>query len=675
MENGKRKTENGRNGNFRSLSHAVYFPLSIIRHSFSTFRFPFSIVFCFFLAACSSLEKPQSAPFYADDAPPPRSEFRWSDGGRLPKTFDPAFAAVAPETDVARALFEGLTDTDAQTLKIVPAIAVDWSSADDYKTWTFKLRGDARWSNGERVTAADFARSWKRLAALGTRVPHFNLLTNIVGIRTAKPDDSAVENQTELDLFSQKDLNRNLPPIFKSDSQTVQPKQESNARNAPQAADESNVAQTNKKDESKPKPTPKNEAAFGAVAVDDFTLKISLLRPDKDFPALVAHPIFRPIFGDGKSFESGKLNADIVTNGAFRVSSVNQTDGVTLARSESFWNKNKVQLERVRFVPTENAEKALEAYRAGDIDAITNHDFAPLALKLLTPFDDFRKTPHGALNFYEFNRARPPFDDRRVREALTISVERERLTQDEMDGASVPALSFLPFESEKISTVSQSAARARNLLAAAGFAGGENFPVVRLVVNRNNAQQRVARAVAKMWKQNLNVETEIVVKENADIETARQTGDFDVLRRGVVFPTTDEAANMAAIFGGENAYQKTPGEEIQAVKTPQENADSGNSNSQTNAAVSAENTNGANKNPATENPVQTPTEAAGANRKITTEADALEEFIAVPLYFPSAYSLVKPYIRGFDANALDAPSLQNVSIDNDWQPRMAKGES
>ncbi len=75
--------------------------------------------------------------------------------------------------------------------------------------------------------------------------------------------------------------------------------------------------------------------------------------------------------------------------------------------------------------------------------------FEPLALKLLTPFEDFRRMTHGALNFYEFNRNKPPFHDRRVREALAISIERKYLTEDEMDGASFPALSFLPFEKDR----------------------------------------------------------------------------------------------------------------------------------------------------------------------------------------------------------------------------------
>src|SRR5829696_1371848 len=69
-----------------------------------------------FLSACNELEKPKTEPFYAQTAPPPKQEFRWSNG-KMPKSFDPATASAAPETDVVRALFEGLTDIDAKTLR------------------------------------------------------------------------------------------------------------------------------------------------------------------------------------------------------------------------------------------------------------------------------------------------------------------------------------------------------------------------------------------------------------------------------------------------------------------------------------------------------------------------------------------------------------------------------
>src|SRR4029079_7831004 len=101
------------------------------------------------LAACSEIQRTQPEPFYAETVPPPKQEFRWSNG-KMPRSFDPARAAAAPETDVVRALFEGLTEIDTRTLEAVPAAAEKWSSSEDGRVWTFQLRKGARWSNGKR---------------------------------------------------------------------------------------------------------------------------------------------------------------------------------------------------------------------------------------------------------------------------------------------------------------------------------------------------------------------------------------------------------------------------------------------------------------------------------------------------------------------------------------------
>src|SRR6187401_951536 len=118
---------------------------------------------------------------YAGRVVVPRSqEFHWSDGG-LPQTFDPAFAAAPPDTDLVRAIFEGLTDYDPKTLTPVPAAATHWEAENGGRVWTFYLRDDARWSNGEPVTATDFVRSWRRTMKIGELAPHTELLANIQG--------------------------------------------------------------------------------------------------------------------------------------------------------------------------------------------------------------------------------------------------------------------------------------------------------------------------------------------------------------------------------------------------------------------------------------------------------------------------------------------------------------
>src|SRR5947199_3251125 len=128
----------------------------------------------------------------------------------------------------------------------------------------------------------------------------------------------------------------------------------------------------------------------------------------------------------------------LVSNGAFQLSKVGR-DGVVLERAKNYWDAQAVALQRVQFVATKDAESALAPYRAGEVDAVTNAGFEPLALKLLAPYKDFRRATFGALNYYSFNTSKPPFDDVRVREALTIAIHRDRISEDDLGGATDPA--------------------------------------------------------------------------------------------------------------------------------------------------------------------------------------------------------------------------------------------
>ena len=168
-----------------------------------------------------------------------------------------------------------------------------------------------------------------------------------------------------------------------------------------------------------------------------------LQSPDLNFPALVAHPVFRPVklTDEDTSQRIGPLG--LVSNGAFMLAK-SEADRVLLERAGNYWDKNEVSLERVEFVGAKNSEAALAAYHAGEVDAVTNSAFEPLALKLLAPYKDFRRETYGALTYYSFNLSHQPFDDVRVREALAIAIDRDRLSQDELGGATEPAKKFLP---------------------------------------------------------------------------------------------------------------------------------------------------------------------------------------------------------------------------------------
>ena len=526
------------------------------------------LVFCLVHTGCFN-EEPST--YYGKSVAPRAQEFRWSDGG-LPQTFDPAFAAAPPDTDAVRALFEGLTDYDPQTLAPVPAVATRWESSHDGRVWTFYLRDDARWSNGEKVTAADFVRSWQRTLKIGALAPHTELLANIEGATPREP-------QAE-----------------------------------------------------KPEPAPH----FGAQAIGEHVLQVTLQHADNSFPALVAHPVFRPVKLSDAERTSQIQSHELISNGAFQLSGT-EAGRVRLERARTYWDGDSVSLDHVTFVNAPNPEDALSAYRNGDVDAVTNAPFEPLALKLLTPYKDFRRSTFGALTYYVFNVNREPFDDVRVREALALAIDRERISRTDLGGATEPAGRFLPEAMSGEKPVVQQTElldydvnKARELLAEAGYPDGEGFPVIRLLVNRNEQQRIVAQSIAAMWRAALNIETEILIRDWDAFEASSRAGDCDVVRRGIVLQTTDEVTNLRMLFE-RDAHLTTP-----RLATPE-------------GAVHA----------ATPEPVPPVTLAE-------SEAQALKELKAVPIYFASSYSLVKPYVSGFDLNVLDAPSLKRTRVDPNW---------
>jgi ABC-type oligopeptide transport system substrate-binding subunit len=590
------------------------------------------------VSGCFSSDEGET--YYGRVNVPGRQEFRWSDGG-LPQVFDPALAAAPPDTDVVRAMFEGLTEYDARTLKPVSGVAIRWESDTEDREWTFHLRHDARWSNGELVTAHDFVRSWQRTLQLGERAPHARLLANLEGAQV-KPTPTPL-----------------LAPSP-----------------APARGAESAAAQVALPEAS---PTPA-KAELGVTALNDFTLRVRLQRPDKNFAALVAHPVFRPVHqakgaddderqetADGDDEDRArdtvrpKDGAPIISNGAFNLSA-QAADGVVLERADSYWNAKIVALERVRFVAAHDAEAALSAYRAGEVDAVTNVNIEPLAMKLLAPYKDFRRATFGALTYYDFNTTRAPFNDRRVRRALSLAVDRQRLSADTLGGATEAAVRFLPAAGDAAESSANAKDHgltfdpegARRLLAEAGFAGGNNFPRVRLLVNRNEQHRTVAVAIAAMWRNVLGVETEIVLRTWDEYEAALRSGDYDVARRSMVMQTVDEESNMLSMFNPERLNFTTNPETT------------GNAAADANAFPSPRPDARGDAAPGEATPSPSPTQST--LQPVSSEQQALEELPAIPIYFASSYALVKPYVAGFDPNLLDAPLLQNVRIDTTWQP-------
>lgn len=559
-------------------------------------------------------------PYYGVANPPRAQEFRWSDGG-LPRVFDPAFATAPPDTDAVRALFEGLTDYDPKTLGPVPAAAERWESTPDARVWTFYLRQDARWADGQPVTAEDFVRSWKRILNFGDRAPNAKLLANIEGANApkAKPQSPAPSQ---------------VPPVATTENKTV-------ARPG-SAGEKQPVA-----------PVIEIQPQLGVEAVTTRVLRVTLQKPDKDFASLVAHPVFRPVNG---AANNEALADSPVGNGAFEIGRISD-DSVVLQRSPHYWDADDVNLQRVRFVAAESPEAALAAYKSGEIDAVSNAGLEPLAIKLLSPYGDFRRSAYAALTFYDFNVKRVPLSDVRVREALSIAIDRDRISQDGLGGATVPARRFLlqvesapkQNDASPAKDLVTNVGRARALMAEAGYPKGQGFPKITLLINRNEQQRLVAQTISSMWKNTLGISTEIVSKSWDEYEAALVAGEYDIARRSVVMQTPDERMNIAQLFDLELLKGYQPPTIVVSPSEPHPSPDDAKT-----------------MGPKVALDAGSPVLPEALH--IASESDAMSQFVGMPIFFASSYALVKPYVLGFETNLLDAPSLKSVKINTEWEP-------
>jgi len=171
--------------------------------------------------------------------------------------------------------------------------------------------------------------------------------------------------------------------------------------------------------------------------------------------------------------------------------------------------------------------------------------------------------------------------------------------------------------------------KAKELLSEAGYPNGEGFPVIRLLINRNEQQRIVAQSIAAMWRSTLNIETAIEIRNWDEYEAAIKAGDYDIVRRGLVMQTTSELVNLRMLFERDTRALPSPSPVPEGTARPE----------------------------------PSPPEKL----MVETETQALKDLRAMPIYFASSYSLVKPYVSGFDVNVLDAPSLKKTRLDTNWK--------
>lgn len=392
-----------------------------------------------------------------------------------PQSFDPHIATSVADMHIINAVMEGLVRGDPKDDSIVhPGAAISWESNESADEWTFHLRKDAVWSDGEPVTSQDFSYAYQRLLH-----PKF-------GGRYA-------------------DM---LYPLL-------------------------NAEKFNKD----------KEASFpweqvGVSCPDDHTLVLKLRSSMPQLPLLLLHATWFPVPRHALEAHGGMLDrtgtwtrpGKAVANGPFIMNAHRFNDYVEVVKNPRFHGASSVGLNAIRFLPTVNGFTETRMYFDGKIHVTNNvpPEMSDYAKKRAG--DSYKQENYYATIFYRLNTRKPPLDDPRVRQALSLAVDRETLVRDVVRGAGTPAYGFTPpgagYETPR--GAGFDVQKARRLLAKAGYPDGKGFPKVEIMTTSREVQKTMAEAIQAMWKQHLGIHIDIRSCEWTAYKFAQNTMQYDI---------------------------------------------------------------------------------------------------------------------------------------------------
>lgn len=397
--------------------------------------------------------------------------------GAEPQDLDPQTSSAYTDYNILIALLEGLTVIDESTSQPVAGTAASWDISDDGRRYTFHLRPEARWSNGDPVTAADFVFSFQRILT-PTLASDYSYM--LYPIKNAEP-----YNTGALADFAQ-------VGVKALDDRTLRIDLE--------------------------RPTPQLLALAAHQA----------WFPVHPPTVLAAGPIDRR--GGGWT-APGKF----VGNGAYVLAEWSPNQRIVVKRNARYWNHAATAdgVQSVVFIPNDNLAADEAAFRTGQIHL--TYDLLPDRIAHYRAENPaaLRVDPLLETNFIRFNVRRPPLDDVRVRRALALAIDRESICNQLLQGSRIPARALTPPGTAGYTAraaVPDDVDAARRLLAEAGYPDGKDFPVLEVQMNSDTLNDRVYAAIQAMWKQNLGIDVRLVSLDFRVYLENQRTGAYDISR-------------------------------------------------------------------------------------------------------------------------------------------------
>ncbi len=406
--------------------------------------------------------------------------------GTEPQDLDPQTVTGVPEHKIIMALFEGLVAEDPKGEQPVPGLAESWDISPDGLVYTFHLRPGLQWSNGDPITAGGMVESFKRILQPSLAAEYAYLVYNFVA--------------------GAKDFYEGRLTDF---------------------------------------------SRVGFKAPDDRTFQVILNHPTPYLLKIMAShyswwPVPVQVIAKYGPLDRKRLPwtraGNLVGSGPFILQEWEPNHQITVVRNPRYWDAKTVRLDAIHFLPIEDISTDERMFRTGQvhmtyelpnakIDAYRREN--PAALKL---------DPYLGVYFYRCNTARPPLNDKRVRQALALAIDREAIVKNITRGDQRPAYAVSYPGTAGYSPrarLTGNLADAKRLLAEAGYPDGKGCPTIELCYNTSENHRAIAEAIQQMWRKQLGVQVELRNEEWKVFLDMQRTGNYMMQRAGWIADYVD----------------------------------------------------------------------------------------------------------------------------------------
>ncbi|MEO1495826.1 MAG: peptide ABC transporter substrate-binding protein [Planctomycetota bacterium] len=589
----------------------------------------------------------------------PPAEYTFNNDGEI-ESLDPAVVTGQPAGRIIEAVFEGLVRLGPKDREPRPGIAESWELSEDGLTYTFKLRKDAVWSNGEPCNAQDFVYSMRRFLDPLTLAEYAYQAWYLKNAKRYSRAARGVEvgDLVEVELHEQPDgaLEYARGIVLRGKLVRVETDEgvsEDDLADAAQFADHRTFVvevdgQENRfrigeaaaatADSRACRQLLLDFSEVGFTAPDDHTIVMELETPTPYWLQLVG---FYPLWPVNQTCVEtyGKLAwteaENIVTNGPFTLEFRRIRDRMRLRKFADYWDADDVHVESIDALAVESLTTQFNLYETGKCDYITK--VSPLTarelLKVDPPREDFYPAPQFGTYFYSMNVTRPPLDDVRVRRALRLAIDRTEIIAT-AGSVEQPARSFTPpgipgYDPPECRDTDTE--EARRLLAEAGFPGGEGFPRIEILYNFEEQHQTVAELVRKQWRRVLGIDVSTRNEEWQTYLSSTRQLKFDVARRAWIGDYLDPNTflDLFLSYGENNQTGWGDPEYDEIIEAAKYESD--------------------------------PTARLAMLRR--AEEILMDKGPLIPLFYYATRYLVRPHVKGFYYNVQDTHPLRYIRIE------------